>query len=141
MDKSQRLNALYTQYGLSKEDVFRSPQGWVIITRSGIDKIQANAKIDVSYDVISVDLANVVIKATGNMGDKKIESFGEANPKNTRNSYPIAMAEKRAMARVVLKLSGFYAEGVFSEDEADDFAAEVKKQKKAALEKPDLNTL
>jgi len=31
------------------------------------------------------------------------------------------MAEKRAMSRVVLKLSGFYALGVFGEDESDDF--------------------
>jgi len=31
------------------------------------------------------------------------------------------MAEKRAMSRIVLKLTGFYALGAFGEDESDDF--------------------
>jgi hypothetical protein len=31
------------------------------------------------------------------------------------------MAEKRALARVVLKVSGFYELGVFAEDEAEAF--------------------
>ena len=36
-------------------------------------------------------------------------------------SYPVAMAEKRALSRVVLKAAGFYALGVYGEDEAEDF--------------------
>jgi hypothetical protein len=31
------------------------------------------------------------------------------------------MAEKRAMSRAVLKLTGFYELGVFGEDESEDF--------------------
>jgi hypothetical protein len=31
------------------------------------------------------------------------------------------MAEKRAMSRCVLKLTGFYEQGVFGEDESEDF--------------------
>ena len=31
------------------------------------------------------------------------------------------MAEKRAMSRAVLKLAGFYALGVFGEDESESF--------------------
>ena len=34
----------------------------------------------------------------------------------------MAMAEKRAMSRAVLKLVGLYELGVFGEDEADDFS-------------------
>ena len=125
MDQKSRLKGLYTKYNLTKEDVFKSPQGWVIITRSGIDNIQSQAKIAISYEPINMDKDFVVIKATGKMGDEVIETFGEASSTNTKNKYPIAMAEKRAMSRVVLKLSGFYAAGVFGEDEADDF--KVKK--------------
>jgi len=55
------------------------------------------------------------------MGDKIIETYGEATPKNNKNSYTVAMAEKRAMSRIVLKLSGFYENGFFGEDESDDF--------------------
>ena len=42
-------------------------------------------------------------------------------PKNNKNAYPVAMAEKRAMSRIVLKLAGFYENGFFGEDESDDF--------------------
>ena len=34
------------------------------------------------------------------------------------------MAEKRAMSRVILKLTGFYELGVFGEDESDTFKKE-----------------
>ena len=50
-----------------------------------------------------------------------IETFGESIPENTVNKYPVAMAEKRAMSRAVLKLTGFYAVGAMGQDESDDF--------------------
>lgn len=130
MTKREQLNKLYEKYGLTPEDIFKNPsQGWTIITRSGIDKIQAATDINIEYDVVSYDLQNIIIKAIAAMGDKKIETFGEASPKNTRNGYPVAIAEKRAMSRAVLKLSGFYALGVFGEDEADDFQKFASKEK------------
>ena len=52
MTKSELLNELYKKYGLDKEDTFRSPQGWTIITRAGIDKIQAQADIDITFDLV-----------------------------------------------------------------------------------------
>ena len=48
-------------------------------------------------------------------------SFGEATPKNNKNPYPLAMAEKRAKDRVILKLLGVHGE-VYSDVEADDFS-------------------
>ena len=36
-----------------------------------------------------------------------------------------AMAEKRALSRVILKTTGFYKFGVFGEDESDDFKEKV----------------
>ena len=35
--------------------------------------------------------------------------------------YVLEMAEKRAMSRAVLKMTGFYELGVFSEDESEEF--------------------
>ena len=35
--RSEMLNSLYKKYGLVAEDTFKSPQGWTIIRRSGID--------------------------------------------------------------------------------------------------------
>jgi hypothetical protein len=46
-----------------------------------------------------------------------VETYGEVNKSNNRNNYPIAMAEKRALSRAVLKLAGFG--NVYGEDEID----------------------
>ncbi len=131
MTKAQRLNELFTKYNLTGEDYFKSPQGWTIITRAGIDAIQADAGINVEYDVIIAEKDHVVVKGTGSYLDRKVESFGEALvgpfPKgNTKSNYPFAMAEKRAMSRVVLKLAGFYELDAFSEDESEDFKDDRK---------------
>ena len=82
-----------------------------------------NNNIDISYELLynSIDNKCIIIKATGKMGDKVIETFGEAAPMNNQNSYPVAMAEKRAMSRACLKLAGFYENNVFGEMESDDF--------------------
>ena len=109
LTKKERLNKLFKEYGLTEEDYFtHAGQKWTIITRSGIDAIQAGANIKVSYEVVKMDRDFVVIKGSGQMGEKQIESFGEAlvgnYPKgNTKSNYPVSIAEKRCMARVVLK--------------------------------------
>ena len=132
MTRNERLRELYKKYGLGPEDTFKSPQGWTIITRQGIDLIQAAAGIDIKYEPIVVERDFVVVKATGSMIEDKeifVETFGEADrsPKgNCRQNYPVAMAEKRAMSRAVLKLSGFYALGAYGEDEGDFEKADPK---------------
>lgn len=131
MTKVEMLRDLYTKYGLNNEDTFKSPQGWTIITRSGIDKIQAAADIDIDYDVVEYTPGvSAAVKGRSTWNDRVIVSFGEANPKNCRQSYVLAMAEKRAMSRIVLKLTGFYALGVFGQDESEDFVDVNKYQLK-----------
>jgi hypothetical protein len=61
-----------------------------------------------------------VILVTGRLGDQVEWSFGEAAPYNTTQTYPFAMAEKRAKDRVVLKLIGLHGLA-YSEEEADTF--------------------
>jgi len=119
--QANRLNEMYKTYGLLPEDMFKEQrQGWTIFRRQGIDKIQASANIAIHYEPIVVEKDFVVIKATGKYKDNEIETFGEADRNsNCRQTYPVAMAEKRAMSRVVLKLTGFYGLGHFSEDEGD----------------------
>ena len=120
--KTEKLRELSKKYGLTKEDFFKHAH-YVIIIRAGIDKIQATSNIVIKYDVVynSNDLKHVLIKATATAGDKYIETFGEASPNNTQNKYPAAMAEKRAMSRAVLKITGLYEMGIFGQDESEDF--------------------
>lgn len=66
--------------------------------------------------------AFVTVRIRGGLeGGETISTFGESNPYNTTNEYPIAMAEKRAKSRLALMATGLYAHGFFGEDEADDF--------------------
>ena len=124
--KIEKLKDLYKKYGLDKSDVFKH-QHYVIITRSGIDKIQAQASIHIEYDVVNCEANFCVVKARAAAGDKNIQTFGSAlkgtshKDGNCNTWYVMEMAEKRAMSRAVLKLTGFYELGVFGEDESEDF--------------------
>ena len=118
----EKLKVLYKKYELTKDDVFKHAH-YVIITRSGIDKIQGIAGIKIDYDVIKCETNFAVIKASTD----KLSTFGSAlkgntfKDGNTNSWYVMEMAEKRAMSRLVLKTCGFYELGVFGEDESEDF--------------------
>jgi len=122
--KSQVLNDLFKKCNLTSEDVHKH-KFYTILTRSGIEKVQASYGIDVNFSIshLSEDHKFCLIKAVGVMGESQTETFGEASPSNNQNAYPVAMAEKRALSRIVLKLAGLYSQGVFGEDEAPDFSA------------------
>jgi hypothetical protein len=63
----------------------------------------------------------VSICVTGTLKDKSEWSIGEASPKNNKNAYCYAMAEKRGKDRVILKLLNthgyLYSEAEFEADE------------------------
>lgn len=127
--RTEALRRLYKENGLTAEDVFKDPRGFVIITRTGIDKISAKNGITIGYEVVTMDVdkSTCVLKAAGTMkvGNdvRNVMSFGEASPANLNGGgkkFPVSMAEKRAMSRVVLKLTGFYEQGVFGQDEIVD---------------------
>ena len=117
-----KLVELYKKYNLEKTDVFKH-QHYVIITRQGIEKIQAQEQIKIKFDVIKCEPNFAVVKAV----NENIETFGSAykgasfKEGNTNSWFVMEMAEKRALSRAVLKLTGFYELGVFGEDESEDF--------------------
>ena len=122
------LNELVQDNGLvTEEDLFELKFGsrstW-IIKRTGIEKIQYNNDIQVRFDAVVTDRDFAVIKATASKDNwnGSIETYGSAwLEKNSKNNYMAEMAEKRALARAVLKICGAYKHGVYGEDEADDF--------------------
>ena len=122
----EKLLELYKKFDLTKDDVYKHKM-YVIITRQGIEKIQAKENINISYEVIKCETNFAVIKAVAVKENMTIETFGSAlkgegyKDGNCQSWYVAEMAEKRALSRSVLKLTGFYELGVFSEDESDDF--------------------
>lgn len=128
MDR-EKLITLYKKYELTETDVYKHKH-YVIITRQGIERIAAKENIVVMYEVVKCDPSFAVIKAYAHIMDKpeiQIETFGSAlkgatyNEGNCNSWYVAEMAEKRALSRSVLKLTGFYELGVFGEDESEDF--------------------
>lgn len=128
--RKEALTRLFLENGLVKEDVHKDPRGFVFIKRSGIDKIVRKQSITVAYEPLKLDLEkdkiNVVFKAVASMQGKNnkpvnMMSTGEASDANLMGgakNFPVAMAEKRAMSRVVLKIAGFYEQqNVFGEGE------------------------
>jgi hypothetical protein len=123
--KTELLKERYIKYNLTKDDVFKH-QHYIIITRSGIDKIQALENIHIDYEVVKCEKDFCVVKANARKEGAFIQTFGSAlkggfKDGNCNSWYVMEMAEKRAMSRAVLKLTGFYELGVFGEDEAEDF--------------------
>jgi len=127
MDRDKLLN-LYKKYELTKSDVYKH-QHYVIITRQGIEKIQAKENITIGFEVVKCETNFSVMKATAFIGvdGAVIQTFGSAlkgtnfKDGNCNSWYVAEMAEKRALSRAVLKLTGFYELGVFGEDESEDF--------------------
>jgi hypothetical protein len=137
-----KLIKLYKKYNLVEDDVYKHKH-YLIITRQGIDKIQAIEKLNISYEVIKCESDFAAVKAIATKDNNKVETFGSAkyggkewvqfkDPKNgktgkweekgsTTSWYILEMAEKRAMSRAVLKITGFYELGAFGEDESEDF--------------------
>ena len=125
MDRN-KLVELYKLYDLQSSDVFKH-QNFVIITRSGIEKIQAIEQISINYEVIRCEPNFAVFKAIAVKEDKEIQTFGSAlkgdtfKDGNCNSWYVAEVAEKRALSRAILKFTGFYSLGVFGEDESDSF--------------------
>ena len=125
--RSEFINGLVKDNDLiPSEDLFELKRGnksiW-IIKRQGIEKIQYNNDIHIKFEWIRMEKDYAVLKGIGTKGDLVVESYGESTSENTKQNPPYhsAMAEKRALSRVVLKVVGAYKFGVFGEDEADDF--------------------
>ena len=129
MSLDPRIDAVREKYGLAHSDFWQIPQNkqWVC-KHAALEVVATKANIIWSPpQIIQADTGNgiAVLAVTGQMGERSEWSTGEASPKNNKNSYPWAMAEKRAKDRVVLKLVGIHGL-VYSEDE---MPAEVGQQR------------
>lgn len=118
-DQKELFNRLYQECGLKEWDIF-SHHHFKIITRSGIEKIQAKKNIRAHYKAEHLERDVAVIHGFFSMGEQKVETFASANAKTTQTGYFVEVAEKRCLSRGVLKLVGLYAEGYKGEDEVNE---------------------
>jgi len=118
-----KLLEILQKYGERPEDALWDCHGTWVAYHAAIERIAAQAGVKYYTPTIihqDPSKGEVTICVTGKMGEREEWSFGEVSPKNNKNSYPYAMAEKRAKDRVTLKLVGLSG-SVYSEEESDDF--------------------
>ena len=126
LTKKDFLTKVFRENNLTKEDFFKH-QHYTIITRSGIEKIQANNKIVINYILEKCEANFCVVKAIAKRDNAYVETYGSAlkgqshKDGSTNTWYVAEMAEKRAFSRAVLKIMGMYEHGVFGEDESESF--------------------
>lgn len=123
--KTEILKHYFGKYELTPDDFFKH-QHYTIISRSGIEKIQAKEQINIQYILEKCERDFAVIKAVASKDDITLETYGSAlkgdfKTGNTNTWYITEMAEKRAFSRAVLKITGLYMHGVFGEDESESF--------------------
>ena len=110
--KTDKLKEKYIKYELTKEDVFKH-QHYIIITRSGIEKIQAIEGIQIEYKVIKCEANFAAVKATAMKGDVYTQTFGSALKGNTfkdgnTNTWKNSDAVSTGMFNTYLLMGGTY---------------------------------
>lgn len=122
-----RIEAIRASFDLDRAVFWELPQkkGTWLVKHSALEVVAA--KSGIVFDNPTIIEANgadgvAALSVRGETPDGRSEwSIGEASPKNNKNAYPWAMAEKRAKDRVILKLIGIHGL-VYSEDEMADEA-------------------
>ena len=125
----EKIAQLYKEFSLTKDDIFKHKH-YLIITRSGVEKIQSVSNIEVNFTLEQCTPNFSVVKAVAfkrEAPDVRIETYGSAlkgstySEGSTNSWYVTELAEKRSLSRAILKLVGAYELGIFSEDESEDF--------------------
>ena len=132
MDNTTKtIKELYKKYGLESEDIFPHKH-FTIITRQGIEKIEAKANIKLNLQTEVVSPTYCAMKCTASIeGKEPVVMYASAlndpklKMKNCQSTYLLEMAQKRSTSRAVLKLCGFYTLGHFGESESDEFKRAV----------------
>jgi hypothetical protein len=116
----QEIADFMKTYGVTSDEIWKIPQGSSFaIKHKALERVAASQKIQVvGLKVLALDLEKGIaaVEAEVAHGDLHFRSFGEACPKNNKNSYALAMAEKRAVDRAILKALVIHGE-LYSEDE------------------------
>jgi hypothetical protein len=121
--KSRAIADFQAKYKVAEDELWEVHGSTWCVKHKALERIAAEVGIVWEKPELKVcDMANglIAILVGGRLGDHLEFSFGEASPKNNKNAYPIAMAEKRAKDRVILKLLAVHGD-LYSEEEAEDF--------------------
>ena len=85
-----------------------------------VEKMAKEFNVKTTIEYVDGDLGKscAVVKATAVHQGDHFETLGEASPKNNTFNYPVAIAEKRAVDRAILKALGIHGK-YYSDAEID----------------------
>ena len=119
----EEAKKIFKDLKISPQEATWDCHGTPVVLHKYVEIIGAKLNVSVdSLDVIEANTKDAVVsmKCVASIGDRQVISYGECSPKNNKNAYPYAMAEKRAVGRCILKLANLHG-FVYSEDESDAF--------------------
>ena len=101
----QHLAGLKSSGGLIKMD-----NGSYIIKHYEVENLAREFGVITNIELVNCDLTKscAVVKAQASFEGKTHESLGEVSPLNNNFVYPVAVAEKRAVDRAILKALGLH---------------------------------
>ena len=103
--------------------------GTKLLKHQAVETLANHFNITTDFNIVSVDwkMRCCLIKATAQNENKKFITTGEAHPDNNGFEFFVAVAEKRAIDRAILKALGLHGE-YYSWEEFDHRSANQKKQ-------------
>jgi hypothetical protein len=119
----KHIQEFMRSYSVESDELWEVRKGAWAIKHSALERVAAEQGIKFDRPAIlevnmEKKLAGMIV--FGKLGEREEWATGEASPANNKNAYSLAMAEKRAKDRVVLKLLMAHGE-IYSDEEADDF--------------------
>jgi hypothetical protein len=120
MTQKESLNIIFKKYGLLRSEHIYKDGAFTIINRQGIMKIKQIEKLDIQYKLVYTDGdMKAVVRARTVHNNIQYQTFGEASNRNNTFPYPVSIAEKRSLSRIVLEICGLYYFNIKGEGEMD----------------------
>lgn len=120
MGKVVNINKIDTEIEKLKTNggMWKIKNGSYAIKHLEVERLAKLYNIQTNIELKHCDLTNgcAVVKAVATYQDKNFYSFGEVSPQNNDFEYPLAVAEKRAADRAILKALGIHG-NVYSAEE------------------------
>jgi hypothetical protein len=131
-----RVKDILKKHGFDWQECLWDCHGTWVMYHKWIEVAAAQNNITWELHDVEFDTKNkiAVVKCNAKFGDKTISTYGEAAPHNCKNLYTVAMAEKRAVDRAVLKLLGLHG-FIYSEEEVDKEPASIVPMPKKETER------
>lgn len=129
---NQEISKVIRGFKLRPDELYiDSKEGFKIIKRRGITRIKNQLELDVRLTLSHASERQAVVMAeTTTKSGLVIRTFGEASPLNNLFPYPVSVAQKRAISRLVIEVSGLMEDDWMGEDEIDFFIKDEQQRSK-----------